>query len=94
MGTVGNTPALAQQYGLPAVPGAAVVDVAPGSPAAQAGIQPKDVITQIGSTKIQSTSDVQRALTSDTPGQQVAVTWVQVGTGQTVTKTVTLGTTS
>jgi S1-C subfamily serine protease len=90
VGTVDNTPALAAQYGLPNVPGAAVGSVAQGSPAAQAGIQAGDVITQIGETAIKSTSDVQLALTSYQPGNQVSVTWVQAKTNQKVTKTVTL----
>ena len=88
--TIDNTPALAAQYGLPTVPGVAVVDVTPGSPAATAGIASKDVIIAIGNTQIKSTSDVQLALTSDKPGDQVSITWVQVGTNQKVTKTVTL----
>jgi S1-C subfamily serine protease len=92
VGTISNTPALAQQYGLPTVPGVAVVEVVPGSPAQQAGIQPKDVITKVGSSAIRSTSDLQKVLTKYQPGQQVTVTWVSDRTGQTITKTVTLAT--
>jgi len=90
VGTIDNTPALAAQYGLPNVPGVAVGTVAPGSPAAQAGIAPKDVITAIGNTQIKSNSDIQLALTEAKPGQQISVTWVQASTNQKVTKTVTL----
>jgi S1-C subfamily serine protease len=90
VGTIDNTPALAAQYGLPNVPGVAVGSVAPGSPAAQAGIAPKDVITAIGNTQIKSNSDIQLALTEAKPGQQISVTWVQASTNQKVTKTVTL----
>ncbi len=90
VGTVDNTPALASQYGLPDVPGAAVGAVTPGSPAAQAGIAPKDVITAIGNAQIKSNSDVQLALTSAKPGEQVSVSWVKAGTNQKVTKNVTL----
>ncbi|HEY8745274.1 MAG TPA: trypsin-like peptidase domain-containing protein, partial [Chloroflexota bacterium] len=90
VGTMDNTPALAAQYGLPNVPGAAVLSVATGSPAAQAGIASKDVITAIGNTQIASTSDVQLALTFAKPGDKVSVSWVQAGTNQKVTKTVTL----
>ena len=90
VGTVDNTPALAAQYGLPDVPGAAVGDVSAGSPAARAGIASKDVITAIGNTQIKSNSDVQLALTSAKPGDHVSVSWVKAGTNQKVTKTITL----
>jgi serine protease Do len=88
--TVDNTPALAAQYGLPDVPGAAVGQVTPGSPAANAGISANDVITAIGTTAITSTSDIQLALTAYKPGDQVSVTWVQAKTNKKITKTVTL----
>jgi S1-C subfamily serine protease len=90
VGTVTNTPALAAQYGLPNVPGVAVGAVAPGSPAAQAGLARGDVLTAIGATTLHSSSDVQQALTTLKPGDQVRVSWVQVTTNQHVTKTVTL----
>ena len=90
VGTVDNTPALAAQYGLPDVPGAAVGQVTPGSPAARAGIKVDDVITAIGNTAIKSTSDIQLALTAYKPGDKVSVTWVQAKTNQKITKTVTL----
>jgi len=85
-----NTPALAAQYGLPSVPGAAVYQVAPGSPAEQAGIKSKDVITQIGNTTITSPGDFQLALTTAQPGQKVIVQYVQAGTNQKMSKEVTL----
>lgn len=90
VGTVDNTPALAAQYGLPDVPGAAVGQVAPGSPAASAGIAVNDVITAIATTTIKSTSDIQLALTAYKPGDKVRVTWVQARTNKKITKTVTL----
>jgi S1-C subfamily serine protease len=88
--TVDNSPALAAQYDLPNVPGAAVAQVVQGSPAEAAGIQPSDVITQIGSTAVTSTSDLQLVLTSDKPGQSVPVTWIQANSNQKITKSVTL----
>jgi len=90
VGTVDNTPALASQYGLPDVPGVAVYSIAPGSPAEQAGIASKDVITQIGSTAIQTTGDLQQALTGQKPGDTVHIQWVKAGTNQKMAKDVVL----
>ena len=89
---ISNTPALAGQYGLPSVPGAAVYTVAPGSPAAQAGIASKDVITMIGSTAIKGADDLQQALTSQKPGASVTVQWTQASTNQKMSKDLTLTT--
>jgi len=90
VGTVDNTPALASQYGLPDVPGVAVYSIAPGSPAEQAGIASKDVLTQIGSTAIQTTGDLQQALTEQKPGDTVHIQWVKAGTNQKMAKDVVL----
>jgi serine protease Do len=89
---ISNTPALASQYGLPDVPGAAVYTVAPSSPAAQAGIASKDVITKVGSTTITGAGDLQQALTAQKPGASVTVEWTQAGTNQKMSKNVTLTT--
>ncbi|MGI8916560.1 MAG: S1C family serine protease, partial [Chloroflexota bacterium] len=89
---ISNTPALAGQYGLPNVPGAAVYTVAPGSPAAQAGIASKDVITMIGGMAITGAGDLQQALTSQKPGAKVSVQWTQAGTNTKMSKDLTLAT--
>lgn len=76
-----NTPSLAARYGLPAHRGTVVISVLPGSPAATAGIQPKDVITALDGTPITDESDLNRVLTTQLkPGQTVTVT-VARGTG-------------
>lgn len=89
---ISNTPALAGQYGLPNVPGAAVYTVAPGSPAAQAGIASKDVITMIGGMAITGAGDLQQALTSQKPGAKVSVQWTQASTNTKMSKDLTLTT--
>jgi S1-C subfamily serine protease len=77
--TTGGTPA-----------GAGVVDVASGGPADKAGIQPGDVITQLGDTRVRSTESLGNALTTLQPGQQIEVGYLREG--KSATATVTLGT--
>lgn len=49
--------------------GLEVVEVAPGSPAAAAGLRPRDVLLELGGTRIQSPGDVQRMMTEDRIGR-------------------------
>ena len=64
----------------PVLSGALVVDVAPGSPADVAGLQPGDVITQIGSHPVQTPADLDSALAGLHAGQQVQIQY-QLGPG-------------
>ena len=61
----------------PITGGALVVEVAPGSPADAAGLQPGDVITQIGDRPVQSPADLDAALAAMHPGQQVEIQYQQ-----------------
>ncbi|WP_443035348.1 S1C family serine protease [Streptomyces sp. BE20] len=70
--------------------GAAVVAVAPGGPAASAGLQPGDVITKIGDTEVTSLNSLTTALASLAPGSKVTVTYTR--DGRSGTTEVTLGT--
>jgi membrane-associated protease RseP (regulator of RpoE activity) len=58
---------------LPTASGVTVVDVVPGSPADAAGLQPGDVITQIGGQAVQTPSDLQSALAGMRAGQRVEI---------------------
>jgi S1-C subfamily serine protease len=53
--------------------GAMVVDVAPGSPAEAAGLQPGDVITQIDNRPVATQADVDSAIAGMHPGQQLEI---------------------
>lgn len=86
-----NSPALAQRYGVPNVPGVVVLQLPSGSPAGAAGIQPKDVITAIDGHAITDTSTLALTLQSYKPGDKITLTWVQAPNGQKVSKSVTLG---
>jgi S1-C subfamily serine protease len=69
--------------------GVAIVSVAKGGAAANAGLQAGDVITRIGSTQITTVQSLTEALASYKPGQQVPVTDERGGQQKTVQ--VTLG---
>ncbi|MFH9352641.1 S1C family serine protease [Kitasatospora sp. NPDC017646] len=70
--------------------GAVIVAVVQGGPAASAGLQPGDVITQIGDTPVDSLNALTTALASLTPGTKVTVTYTRDGNSKTAD--VTLGT--
>ena len=61
-----------ETYGLPS--GAYVETVAAGGPAAEAGLQPKDIIIGLGETEIDSFNALARALRSFAPGDETTVT--------------------
>ncbi len=53
---------VAREHGLPSAAAVGVVGVAEGSPAAAAGLEPRDVITHLGDTPLSSVDDLQRYL--------------------------------
>jgi S1-C subfamily serine protease len=57
----------------PSVGGVVVTDVVPGGPAAVAGLQPGDLITQIDNRQVGSPNDVDSVLVGMHPGQQVQI---------------------
>jgi S1-C subfamily serine protease len=70
--------------------GAMVAEVLPGSPAQSIGMEPGDVITQIGGRRILAPSDVTAAIARQHPGEQVQIRYQ--GSGTSYTARVTLGT--
>lgn len=83
------TPAIAQQLGASEKSGMVVGVVASGSPAAQAGIQPRDILTKFDGKALDSESSLAEALDSHKPGDKVTITLVRNGQSQDVS--VTLG---
>ena len=73
------TPGLAQQYHLSVGSGVLVLDLVNGSPAAKAGLQPGDVIVELGGQKLQSAADLLDALSNRKPGDSVQLTIVRNG---------------
>ena len=69
--------ASASAFGLPT--GAYVTKVEPGSAAANAGIQPKDMIIQLGDTKITGITTLTRALRNYKAGDTTTITIIRSG---------------
>jgi len=63
------TPALAKQLGLPDTSGLVVAGVKDGSPAAEAGIQPGDVIVQVNRKPTRTVAELRQALAAQKAGE-------------------------
>ncbi len=59
--------------------GVEVVQVVEGSPAAQAGLRPEDLIVTVDAVPIESVDDLQRLMTAERIGARVAATVVRQG---------------
>ncbi|GAB3793426.1 S1C family serine protease [Dyella agri] len=71
---------VAANSGLPAAArGAQVSDVYPGSPAALAGIQPRDILLRIGDNDIRDPADLRRRESTIKPGAKVAISGLRNG---------------
>lgn len=81
------TPELAQQFGLGDRRGALVSGVMPGGPAAEAGIQPGDVIQRVDGEAIDEGRDLLRLILRKPTGAQVALQLVREGQTRTLTLT-------
>ncbi|MBD8880517.1 trypsin-like peptidase domain-containing protein [Rhodanobacter sp. 7MK24] len=71
----------------PAARGASVVDVYPGSPAALAGIQPRDILLRIGDDDIRDPADLRRREAAIKPGTKVEISGLRNGSPFHVTAT-------
>ncbi|UCH33040.1 MAG: trypsin-like peptidase domain-containing protein [Armatimonadota bacterium] len=80
---------IARQLKLPDTKGVAVIGVVPDSPAARAGIQPRDVIVRMGEREIAKQDDVGEVLRESAVGQVLALTVRRAG--QEVELAVTVG---
>ncbi|MGK7344472.1 MAG: DegQ family serine endoprotease [Candidatus Nitrospinota bacterium M3_3B_026] len=65
------TPELAQRFDLETGPGVVVTSVAPGSPAALAGIRPGDVITELNRKPVENIETYREVLSAAKPGDVV-----------------------
>lgn len=79
VGLTNLTLEIADRFGLPAETGALVTQVETGSPADEAGIEPRSVITAIAGEEIQDTGDLLAALRDYAPGDEVELTLVNDG---------------
>lgn len=81
------TPEAAQEFGVEQ--GALMIEIVPGSPADQAGIEPNDVVVSFEGDRIDSMDDLVVAIRSHSVGERVEL--VIVRDGQRVTVSATLG---
>lgn len=82
-------PEMAAQFNLPVRDGIIVAMVVRGSPAEQAGIQPRDIIVAFDGERISRGGDLRRLLRNRRPGQRVTLTVLR-GLGR-ISVPVTLG---
>ena len=82
------TPQLAQELDVEADHGVVILAVEEGGPAAQAGIEPGDVVTAVDGGRVETVEDLLAALREHRPGDQVTLTVVRGGSEQDVTVTV------
>jgi S1-C subfamily serine protease len=73
------TPQIAAQLRVPANDGIVVMQVEPGTPAANAGIRRGDIITGLGDTRVRTGGDLRRTIRGMRPGQVVRVSGIRAG---------------
>ena len=89
LGTETLTAQIAQQLGVNASSGVIVTTVVANGPAAAAGMQPGDVITQIDSAQLQTAADLVLAIREHKPGDVVTLHYIRSGTSRTTNVTLT-----
>ena len=74
---------MADNLGLKSANGAMVDKAMPGTPAADAGLKPGDVITKVNGHKVADAGDLTRAVGSMKPGDRVELTYMRNGAEKT-----------
>jgi glutaredoxin-like YruB-family protein len=74
---VADSSRIALEHGVVPIFGAYVGRVAPGSPGERAGVQPRDIITEINLRPVRNADDVEKAMESVQPGGRIALVWVR-----------------
>jgi putative serine protease PepD len=86
--TLGDvTDAVLERYGVTADDGAFVSDVVPGSGAAEAGLQPGDVIVAIDGEPVTSSTDVGAIIRNREAGESITIEIERQGESETITAT-------
>jgi serine protease Do len=81
------SPGIASQRNIDLEEGVLLVEVVPGSPAAAAGLEVNDVVTEIEGEEAETPTDVSRVINSKKPGDRVELTVNRGGDSRTVTAT-------
>ncbi len=77
VGLTNLTPEIADRFGIPTERGALITAVEPGSPADEAGIKPRGVITAVGEEEVRDTGDLLAAFRRYEPGDEAELTVVR-----------------
>lgn len=81
------TAELSQEFGMKEPRGALIADVSPDTPAAEAGLQPGDVVVAFNGTEVRDARHLQLLVAQQRPGAQVELRILREGKEQTVTPT-------
>ena len=81
------TPQIARQLGLPQDEGAVVLSVVEGGPAAEAGLQPGDVLVRLDDDELRSPEDLLGSLRRRDPGDEVTIEFLRDNESQTTEAT-------
>ena len=79
VGVANLTPEISERFGTGAERGALITSVEPGSPADEAGVEPRGVIRAVGEEEVQDTGDLLAALRNYRPGDEVELTVARDG---------------
>ena len=80
-------PDMAEALGMKTATGAIVDKTMPGTPAAEAGIQPGDVVTKVNGQEVKDAGDLSRAIADMKPGDKVELTFMRNGAEKTASVT-------
>lgn len=86
--TIDLTTSLSQRLGVPVDKGAVVQEVTPGSPAAEAGVRPGDVVVRAGAKSVATSQQLIAAVRAAKPGTALELEIYRGETRRTVTVTV------
>ncbi|MEY2795319.1 MAG: hypothetical protein RIR10_1035, partial [Planctomycetota bacterium] len=70
---------MAASLGAEGAIGVVVNEVVPGSPAQEAGIEPGDLITEVGGAKVRTPGELVATIGQRTPGSELAITAIRAG---------------
>jgi serine protease Do len=83
------TPDMADSMAMKTSKGAIVVEAMPGTPAAEAGLKSRDVITKLNGEAVEDAADLTRRIGSFKPGDKVELTYARDGAEKTAQITLT-----
>jgi serine protease Do len=80
-------PDVAEALGMKTAAGAIVDKTMPGTPAADAGLQPGDVVTKVNGREVKDAGDLSRTIADMKPGDKVELTFLRSGAEKTASIT-------